>query len=147
MFKKVQKGVYYSEEKIPLVNKKSIDFLVEKALKENINLIRLCLHESKKSKLMTMLIVVLNHYLYPPHRHIWKDESYTIIFGKCIYIEYDAKGKIISNVIMNQGDSLLNKNGNFHSFKPLTPRFVFVENTTGPFLNQPLDFLKEFETC
>ena len=146
MIKKVKKGVYYSEEKIPLADKKSIDFLIKNALKENINLVRLCLHENKESKLMTMLIVVLNHYLYPPHRHIWKDESYSIIYGKCIYNEYDVNGNIISHVIMDQGDTLLNKNGNFHSFKPLTSKFVFIENTTGPFLNQPLDFLKKFES-
>lgn len=146
MFKKIQKGVFYSDNKISLANKKAVDFLVKAGKDENLDLLRLCLHENKKSKLMSMLIVVLNYYFYPPHRHLWKDESYTIIEGECVYIEYNENGKIIEHVFMHEGDSLLNRNGHFHSFKPLSDKFVFMENTTGPFLNHPLDLLKEFES-
>ena len=58
----------------------------------------------------------------------------------------NENGKIIEHVLMQKGDSLLNRNGHFHTFKPLSDKFVFIENTTGPFLNHPLDLLKEFES-
>ncbi len=145
MFKKVKKGVYYSKRKFHLADNTAINFLVNACEKEGLDMGRICLHENSESKLMTMLIVLLNNYIYPPHRHSWKDESYTIISGNCLYIEYDQSGRIIDHVNMKEGDSILNCKGNFHSFKPLSPKFVFVENTIGPFTDQPLDFLKNFE--
>ncbi len=145
MFKKIKKGVYYCEREFNLADNSAINFLVNVCEKESLNMARLCLHKDQNSKLMMMLIVVLDKYLYPPHKHSWKDESYTIILGECIYIEYNQFGKIIAHVKMSKGDSILNSHGNFHTFKPLSPKFIFVENTIGPFTNQPLDFLKDFE--
>tara|TARA_Y100001968_G_scaffold333701_1_gene398487 strand:+ start:2089 stop:2577 length:489 start_codon:yes stop_codon:yes gene_type:complete len=146
LFEKVKKGVYFCNSINPIANDIAVDFLIKTGIKENLNILRLCLHESEESKLMTMLIVILNQYLYPPHRHSWKDESYTIIKGECIYKEYDCKGKIISHVKMKEGDTLLNCHGKFHTFVPLSDKFIFVENTIGPFSNQPLEFLKDFES-
>ena len=54
---------------------------------------------------------VRDFFIYPPHKHDWKDETYTIIKGICKYEEYDKKGKIISQILLKEGDHLFFQRG------------------------------------
>ena len=105
------------------------------------DLFRCCLHDDEKSSLMSMLIVIRNKYIYPAHRHKWKDETYTILRGSCIYEEYEEKGLIKNHFILKEGDHLLNNHKSYHRLKPLTENLVFIENTVGPFRKNSLEFL------
>ena len=103
---------------------------------------RVCLHRDDKSLLMSMLIVVLNKFEYPPHRHNWKDESYTVIAGRGFYHEYNALSKTIdSSYELTESSFYYNSNRGFHTIQPVTDIFLFIEHTTGPFTSQPLEFL------
>ena len=135
------KNVYYSNEEFRISNDELVEQLIEIAKKNYENLVRCCLHENEDSLLMSMIIVIRNKYIYPAHKHDWKDETYTIIKGICKYEEYDKKGKIISQILLKEGDHLLNKNKNFHLLRPLTSEFAFIENTIGPFKKQSLEYL------
>ena len=141
--KKVKKGVYYLQDPIKKAGKEIIDFLSEEAEKEKLNMTRCCLHLSEESILMSMIILVKNKYIYPIHKHEWKDESYSIILGDCIYEEYNDNGEIEFSVTLRQGDTLLNSNKNFHLMRPLSNNFCFIETTIGPFINRKPDFMNK----
>ena len=140
--KKAQ-GVYYLNQQCKKADKDLIEFLLKEANNDNLNIARCCLHEDEKSLLMSMLIVVRNYYAYPAHKHNWKDESYTIIRGKCEFQEFNDKGILLSSTILSETDTLLNINRNFHLLKPLTNIVAFIENTIGPFKKDNLEFLHE----
>ena len=104
---------------------------------------RCCLHENEDSLLMSMVIVVLNKYTYPAHKHSWKDESYTILRGRCEYQEFDEEGNLLLSSILSENETLLNTNRNFHLLKPSTKIMAFIETTMGPFKANKLEFLKK----
>ena len=137
---KISPGVYYSNENKP-VGKDEIKFLEREINKYNLNIARICMHDSLESELMVMLIVIKNGYKYPPHRHAWKDECYTIIEGSCKYIEYSMNGEIINEQILEPGNTFINKNKCYHTLVPNCDKIVFLETTTGPFRAKQLDFL------
>ena len=134
-------GVYYLSNNAKL-DKKGIKWLEEKMRDENLNLARVCLHENEESQLMAMVIMIRNRFTYPAHRHIWKDECYSIIEGSCKYVEYSNNGKIISTHDLEAGCTFLNKEKRFHTLVPTSDILVFLESTTGPFIgSRKLEFL------
>ena len=104
---------------------------------------RCCLHENEESLLMSMVIVVMNKYIYPAHKHNWKDESYTILKGQCQYQEFDDEGNLLFSSTLSENETLFNSNRNFHLLKPSTNIMAFIETTTGPFRENSLKFLKK----
>ena len=141
--KKKSKGVYYLDQYFRKADDQLIKFLLKEAKKENINIIRCCLHNDEESLLMSMLIVIRNKYIYPPHKHSWKDESYTILKGECEFQELDDQGNQLSSIILKRNDTLLNVNKGFHLMKPLDEIFAFIETTIGPFKKDGLEFINE----
>ena len=130
---KKSSGVYYSAPESQRVTSKTTDELYKIAEKDNLNMVRLCLHESEESKLMAMVIVIRNKYIYPIHRHAWKDESYSILDGECIYREYQENKEVSKEIRLSAGEIMMNLNRTYHSIEPLTDMLCFVEYTTGPF--------------
>ena len=59
---KKSKGVYYLNQALKKAEINLIEFLINEAIKDKINLARCCLHEDEESLLMSMVIVVLNQY-------------------------------------------------------------------------------------
>lgn len=141
MYKKEKKGVYYFSNNAPLVDLDSINFLVGECKKHNLLSSRLCLHKNIDSSLMSMLIVVVDKFVYPAHKHTFKDENYTVLKGSAVYEEYDEKGSRILSRKLSEGSSLLNNSKNFHTIKPLSNILAFIESTTGPFQRGNLEFL------
>lgn len=134
-------GVYYCESSNKLANEESIEFLLEESLKINKKIVRLCLHDNESSKLMSMLILVRDFYIYPPHKHDWKDESYTVVKGSMEYQEFEPNGKLLYSEYLKVGDTILNNSRNFHTIKPKEKLLCFIENTMGPFVDKPLEIL------
>lgn len=134
-------GVYYCESSYKLANKEAIDFLFEESLRINKEIVRLCLHNNESSELMSMLILVRDFFIYPPHKHDWKDESYTVIRGSMDYQEFEPNGKLISSQHLKQGDTILNNSRGFHTINPKEKLLCFIENTVGPFIDKPIETL------
>ena len=136
-----KKGVYYTSDNIRKIDENSINLLHKKSIENNLKLVRLCMHSNEQKDLMAMLIFIRDKYIYPPHKHIWKDEVYTIIKGKCVYEEFDEKGNILFSVKLSEGQTLLNHNKRFHIIRPLSNLFCFLETTTGPFKGNCIEYL------
>ena len=134
-------GVYYCESSHKLANKEAIDFLLEESLRINKEIVRLCLHNNESSELMCMLILVRDFYKYPPHKHDWKDESYTVVRGSMEFEEFEPTGKLISSRHLNEGDTILNNSRGFHTINPKEKLLCFIENTVGPFVDKPMETL------
>jgi cupin fold WbuC family metalloprotein len=139
--KKKSQGVYYLDQYFRKADDQLITFLIKEAKAENLNIIRCCLHQNEESLLMSMLIVIRNKYIYPAHKHAWKDESYTILKGECEFQELDDKGNQLSSIILKRNDTLLNVNKGFHLIKPMGEILAFMETTTGPFKKNGLEFI------
>ena len=134
-------GVYYCENSNKLANMESIDFLLKESIRINKEIVRLCLHNNESSELMSMLILVRDFYIYPPHKHDWKDESYTVVKGSMEYQEFEPNGEIITSEYLNEGDTILNNCRGFHTIKPKEKLLCFIENTIGPFVDRPIEIL------
>ena len=130
---KKSSGVYYSTPENQKVTSKIIDELCEIAKEDQLDMVRLCLHESEKSKLMAMVIIIRNKYIYPIHRHDWKDESYSVLRGECIYREYQENKTVSQEIRLSAGEIMMNINRTYHSIEPLTDVLCFIEHTIGPF--------------
>ena len=134
-------GVYYCESSNKLANMESIEFLLKESFRINKEIVRLCLHNNESSELMSMLILVRDFYIYPPHKHDWKDESYTVVKGSMEYQEFEPNGELISSAHLNEGDTILNNFRGFHTIKPKEKLLCFIENTIGPFVDRPIEIL------
>ena len=145
MKNKKRVDVFYDEHNNinPVLAKKSdVKGFLKRICKEReLNMCRYCMHKDEQSLLMAMMIVVRNKYLYPPHRHKWKDETYTILEGSCEYIEYEENGKECSRIFLTEGDFIFNRNRRFHALIPSTDVLVFIEHTTGPFDGRENEYL------
>tara|TARA_Y100000589_G_scaffold330969_1_gene382431 strand:- start:990 stop:1424 length:435 start_codon:yes stop_codon:yes gene_type:complete len=141
-YKKHKKpGIYYCNCSKKLANSESIDFLQKESLRINKKIVRLCLHNNESSELMSMLILVRDFYIFPPHRHDWKDESYTVVRGSMEYQEFETNGELIFSQQLKEGDTILNNSRGFHTINPKEKILCFIENTIGPFLDKPIEFL------
>ena len=134
-------GVYYCSGSNKFANAESIDFLLKESLRIDKEIVRLCLHNSESSELMSMLILVRDFYIYPPHKHDWKDESYTVVRGSMEYQEFEPNGKLIFSQYLKQGDTILNNSKRFHTIIPKDKLICFIENTIGPFVDKPIEIL------
>ena len=112
---------------------------------EGLNIARICFHEGDKSLLMSMLIRIKNKYHYPIHRHIWKDESYTILEGSCDFIEYDENGKELKKIRLDKGGYYFNKRRLFHTLVPKSDIVTYIEHTTGPFDGRKLEYIGKIQ--
>lgn len=140
---KKSKGVYYLNQVLKKAEINLIEFLIDESINEKLNMARCCLHEDEESLLMSMVIVVMNKYTYPAHKHSWKDESYTILRGQCEYQEFDDEGNLLFSSNLSENETLLNTNRNFHLLKPSTKIMAFIETTIGPFKGNNLKFLNK----
>ena len=102
---------------------------------------RICLHANTRSTLMSMMIIVLNGFKYPPHRHRHKHESYAIIEGECTLVYYDKTGIQISASTLKKGDLAINNTSHFHALEPRSDVLIFIEHTNGPFEPGQNEFL------
>lgn len=145
MINKKRDDVFYDEynnvNPVLTTKSKTKEFLIKYCKEKELNMCRYCMHKNEQSLLMAMMIVVRNKYVYPPHRHSWKDETYTILEGGCQYIEYDKNGNECKRVLLTKGDYIFNRNRAFHAIIPTTDMLVFIEHTTGPFDGRENEYL------
>lgn len=124
-------GVWYIKDNHAYDQKELLEFLYEDAKNNGKSFSRCCFHKDTESRIMAMLIVFVDQYIYPAHKHEWKDESYYIVEGECIYREYD-KQCITSEIYLGPGNIVVNESKAFHQIIPLSSRLAMIEHTTGP---------------
>ncbi len=136
----IKKGVYKLAKRN--VNDDDISVLEKRTRNQGLKMARICLHKENTSKLMSMIIIVFDKYIYPAHKHVWKNETYTILKGSCLYQEFTDKAQLDVEIKLNKGDCMMNDRQKFHRIVPCTNVLCFIEHTTGPFTGRPNEFLK-----
>jgi cupin fold WbuC family metalloprotein len=131
--KLVKQGVFYLTSTGPTDLNELASYLESYCRENRLSMARACFHRNTESPLMAMLIVSIDFYIYPPHRHCDKFESYHIVKGRCRFREYEEGGGVTSIAILEEGQLLLNESSAFHTLEPLSDVLAFVEHTTGPF--------------
>ena len=140
-FKLVKPGVFYPRNSPSFFDDLTILDLIDYSQANNLQISRICMHPDEDVKHMLMLIVVLDKFVYPPHKHDWKYESYSIIRGSCMFQRFTDNASLIDSQNLHSGSTLYNNSYCFHSIRPLTDILVYLESTNGPFLNTPLTYL------
>ena len=137
--------VFRLSHALKFVSDEDVDELIDACRLNSWDYARICLHEDN-SVLMSMILVMINRFIYPPHRHPWKTESYMVLRGVADLELYDLKSRKLEEVrTMRPGDFFHNDYDGYHTFRPKADEFVFLESTHGPLSNQALEFLEGWE--
>ena len=121
---------FYQKKEINFDNKFFKKFInYAKIKKKNI---RICCHQNKKSALHNMInLMFKKNNEQNPHKHLYKDEVYNILYGK-LEIQIYAKKK--KKIFLNSQNKLVRIPKNtFHLVKSLTNISIFHEIRLGPF--------------
>jgi hypothetical protein len=141
-YRLAKEKVFYSTNNDSIDIQAATIFLHEQCLANNWDYGRICFHQGECCNLMSMLIVMLNKYVYPAHRHDWKDETYVVASGKAIYQEFsNSVEDVLFECELVPGSIFINNRKNFHRIVPETKIFAFIEHTVGPFTNKQLEYL------
>jgi len=137
-YTKFNEEVYYTQDTITKVTSDVIDFLKREASNNKRRRVRLCTHKDINDPVHEMLIVHAKNNYVPPHKHLYKSESFHIIEGRLQVIIFHDDGSIREVIQMgdvSSGEILYYRlsEGYFHTVIPLTEWIVFHETTKGPF--------------
>jgi len=133
-FKKDSTGksdAYYLKKKISLDNKFLKKFI--RFAKKNKKNIRICCHNNKKDKLHNMInLMFKKNNEDNPHKHLYKDEIYQIVYGEIEIILYDKK--ICKFKLNNKNKIIRIPKNTFHLVKSKSQISIFHEIRLGPFI-------------
>ena len=133
--------VFFTSEDITKVNHQDLEFLKDKASKNERRRVRLCAHKNMQDKVHEMLIVHSIDAYIRPHKHIGKAESLHVIEGRADAIMFDENGNISEIIHMGNCNSGLIfyyriARPVYHTLIITTDFFVFHEAVEGPFDKQ-----------
>ena len=130
--------VFYIASPLATIDDADIDWLKARAAEAPRRRARICAHPKPKAELHEMIIVHERNTYVPPHRHLGRSESYTIIEGQMRIVLFDDYGNVEDVVNM----AAPGEGGQFF-FRLSAPRYhsmlidsdwiVFHEVTGGPF--------------
>lgn len=103
--------------------------------------VRLCAHQTLEDPVHEMFIVMGQGTYVRPHKHRDKVESFHVIEGRALALEFDDDGRIAQTVPMGAYGSGRNffyrsPAHAYHSWLILSKVFVLHEVTNGPFRRQ-----------
>ena len=130
--------VLFAAEALVRLDRKTVQFLKEKALANNRRRIRLCAHQDVQDPLHEMLIVHTRDTYVRPHKHLNKCESFHVIEGTVDVVVFDESGSI--GEVISLGDYSSGRMfyyrlsySYFHTLLIRSEVLVFHETTNGPF--------------
>jgi len=137
--------VFYTASDLTGIGAEDIAWLKDRARETPRRRARICAHPSADAALHEMFIVHEKDTYVPPHRHIARSESYTVIEGRMRIVLFDARGEIEDVVRMSppgtDGYVFYRLAGpRFHSMLIDTDWVVFHEVTSGPFDPKTTEF-------
>ncbi|MBL94269.1 MAG: cupin [Magnetovibrio sp.] len=130
--------VFYTTSALTEIGITDISWLKDRARETRRRRARICAHPDPDAGLHEMLIVHEKDTYVPPHRHIGRSESYTIIEGAMRIVLFDEAGSIedvIAMTTLDQGGCFFYRlsGSQFHSMTIDSEWVVFHEVTSGPF--------------
>ncbi|HLC20111.1 MAG TPA: WbuC family cupin fold metalloprotein, partial [Candidatus Nanoarchaeia archaeon] len=137
-WKEKSKEVFYSAQQFPILSKRDIDVLKEKAQNTERQRSRLCTHPDENAVVHEMFIIHKRNTYIRPHKHMKKTESLHIIEGTATLIVFDNDGNITKKVMLgdyNSGYPFYYRMNSvtYHMLVITSETLAFVEAATGPF--------------
>ncbi|MBO6948141.1 MAG: WbuC family cupin fold metalloprotein [Rhodospirillales bacterium] len=144
-FQRQNDEVFYTSSPLTAIDGEDIAWLKARAMETPRRRARICAHPAADAPLHEMIIVHERGTYVPPHRHIGRSESYTIIEGRMRIVLFDEEGKIDGTVDMStpgQGGTFFYRlsGPQFHSMLIDSDWIVFHEVTSGPFDPKTTEF-------
>ena len=138
--------VLYAEDPIVQVDRRDIEYLVQRAAANPRKRIRLCAHRDTNDRLHEMLIVHGRDCYVRPHRHLSKSEAFHVIQGLVDIVLLDEAGKV--NAVVKMGDYSTGRkfyyrlaDSLYHTLLIRSEWVIFHEITNGPFERKDTIFL------
>ncbi len=111
-----------------------IQLLKEETLTSPKKRSRICIHKSNEELVHQMIIAMPQNHYVQPHKHIGKSESYQVIEGEALFVQFDEKGNVAHTNPLNSLHHFTNTaEAKYHTLIVLSDFFVFTETTNGPF--------------
>ena len=138
LWKEKNKEVFYSAQPFPILSKRDIDVLKEKAQHTERQRSRLCTHPDENAVVHEMFIIHNRNTYVRPHKHLKKTESLHIIEGTATVILFDDNGNITRKVMLGDYNSgypfyYRMNSSTYHMLVITSETLAFVEAATGPF--------------
>jgi cupin fold WbuC family metalloprotein len=128
----------FIRNKAKIVDQNTIELLKLKAKNSEEGKARLCLHKDFEDPLQEMVIVHTKYAYIRPHKHEKKDESISVIEGRCLLVFFDEEGRVKYRFILTGKRNIvcrIEKN-TWHSMVILSDYIVFHEVVSGPFMGK-----------
>ena len=136
--RKESEEVLYAANEVVVFGKAGLEELKRLAMLTPRKRIRLCTHRDPSDSLHEMFIIHTKDTIVPPHKHIGKAESFSILEGRVDVILFHDDGKVREAIRMGDPASGLPfyyrlADPIFHTLAIHSDFLVFHEVTSGPF--------------
>jgi cupin fold WbuC family metalloprotein len=125
----------------PILNKANIDELIETLNQEELDRVRICVHESDDSYLQEMFIALAQKTFVVPSLHTDKNESVFIVEGLATVVFFDNFGNVTSRIPLAPFGNEVGRDtycqilaGQIHSIVVESEFVLIKETTSGPFV-------------
>ncbi|MBI3320403.1 MAG: cupin fold metalloprotein, WbuC family [Candidatus Omnitrophica bacterium] len=100
--------------------------------------VRLCLHESPRTRFHDMIILEHPGKYYRPHKHPTRSESFHAIEGTLGVFVFNAQGEVADACVLSPEGTVVYRVGvnMYHAVLPLSLRVIYHESNPGPFLGE-----------
>ena len=98
--RKESEEVLYAENEVVVFGKADLEELKRLAMLTPRKRIRLCTHRNPSDSLHEMFIIHTKDTIVPPHKHIGKTESFSILEGRVDVILFHDDGKVHETIRM-----------------------------------------------
>lgn len=125
---------FFLKNKNLKINKQLINDLINYSKKNNNINCRICLHNNKKDKIHSMIVLVNKSNQSKVHKHIGSDEIYNYISGSFYVLIYNLN-KLIKKILVSNKENLIYKvnKGTMHNILPVQNVTVFYEIKMNPY--------------
>jgi cupin fold WbuC family metalloprotein len=138
MLEKISDEVYYLKGKHRVIDANLLDFLREKAERNPRRRCRICLHDAPDALIHEMFIAHGRDVFVPPHAHLNRGESFTVLSGLATLFLLDGQGRPTEQIPMGEQGSgravcVFVPANQWHTQVFESDMVIFHEVTSGPF--------------
>ena len=133
--KEINEEVYLATDPIVRFDRRAIEFIKERALRNRRGRARICAHKSSDNPLHEMLIALRADSYVRPHRHLNKVESFHWIEGRADIVILGEQGEVADVIKMGSDHHFYYRLDapHYHTLIIHSPLLVIHEITQGPF--------------
>ncbi|MGP1397571.1 MAG: WbuC family cupin fold metalloprotein [Inquilinaceae bacterium] len=137
-FREVTPEVYYAEDPFAVAGDDAVRLLKRIAPTTPRRRCRICFHPDPRAVAQEMLIAMHASSYVPPHRHLDKTETLTVLEGAATTLLFDEAGRVTERLAMGAygvGRAFFYRMPArvFHALMFETEWLIYLETTTGPF--------------